>query len=57
MTSNTRKEIRIAFRVTYLEEAELEKARTILDESISQFCKLALRARIRWALENHKPHT
>lgn len=55
MTSETRKEERISFRTTFKEVTELEEARAMVKESISQFCKLSLRARIRWVLKNHRP--
>ena len=55
MTSETRKEEHIAFRTTFSERIELDKARALVGEKISQFCKLSVKARIRWVLENHQP--
>ena len=55
MTSDIRKEEWIHFRVTYKERAELDTARSLMDnENLSKFCKLALSARIKWVLKTKK---
>ncbi len=54
MTSETRKEDHLGFRITLKEHIQLEEARALVGETTSQFCKLSLSARIKWVFKTKK---